>query len=239
MSHFKKMLALEVSTNLWLFIQLPPALLPVCRFVSSYLFQAFMTALCVYVNWMHLVVTSHVSCQRHCPLLGKGRSGCWEPKSRPCLCVDGARDGAFHLVLFIQQTETWLYTRLSPLDLPLHGINSCDVEVLKNFHTVDEISGLRLGPAPAAFQRSWRVLTLPGTCVSLQKWFVKSQALWNKFCGVLRNPVPPLSPKKYCTIGEASCRRWHALQAGVCPWPRCICRFTEDFCELWSWTPSQ
>lgn len=165
--HTLRILALEVSTNLWLFIQLPPALLPVCRLVSSYLFQAFMTALCVYVNWMHLVVTNHVSCQRHCPLLGKGRSGCWEPKSRPCLCMDGAGDGAFHLVLFIQQTKTWLYTRLSPLDLPLHGINSCDVEVLNNFHTVDEISGLRLGPAPAAFQCSWRVLTLPGTCVSL------------------------------------------------------------------------
>lgn len=46
----------------------------------------------------------------------------------PLTCVGMA------LVLFVEQIKA----RVSPLDLSLHGVNSSDVEVLKNPHTVNE-----------------------------------------------------------------------------------------------------
>lgn len=73
---------------------------------------------------------------------------------------------------------------------------------------MDEVADLRPGQhllfLNTAGAEGAGVLPLLGTCVSLQNWFAKSQTLWSKLCGALRNHVPSLSPRKHCTVGEAS-----------------------------------
>lgn len=161
---------------------------------------------------MGLVVTALwvvMGCQGHwdlCPVFGMGLSGCRLPfvwlisgglgvraePSPACLCVDVAGAGPLHLVQLTQQTKTCSLPRMSPSDLPLRGMNSSDVQLLKDLPPEDEAAGLRLGRRLLPWDAAER-LDSSTTCFCTEMVH-QSPTSGHESCGAPRDPTPFLFP---------------------------------------------
>lgn len=111
--------------------------------------------------------------------------------SPACLCVDVAGAGPLHLVQLIQQTKTCSLPRMSPSDLPPRGMNSSDVQLLKDLPPEDEAAGLRLGRRLLPWDAAERLDSSTCFCTEMVH---QSPTSGHESCGAPRDPTPFLFP---------------------------------------------